>query len=98
MLSARRGELGKRGPSSPRRSHTPAFYRHRPGHPHPADQLADLFTADIQVGVDRYDYTGPIVDRTGHRAGVIKVATAGDHRSRPAPVRGRSTPIVGPVR
>lgn len=43
-----------------------------------ADSLAALFVADLTEGVDRFDYSGPIVDRTGHRAGIIKVATAAD--------------------
>ncbi len=38
------------------------------------DELADLFEADITVGIDERDYSGPIVRRTRHRAGVIKVA------------------------
>jgi predicted metal-dependent phosphotriesterase family hydrolase len=42
------------------------------------EQLADLFTADITQGVDGYDYSGPVVDRTPHRAGVIKVAGSAD--------------------
>jgi 5-phospho-D-xylono-1,4-lactonase len=42
------------------------------------DVLADLFVADIEQGVDRFDYTGPVVERTSHRAGVVKVATMGD--------------------
>jgi predicted metal-dependent phosphotriesterase family hydrolase len=40
------------------------------------NQIADLLIADITEGVDRHDYSGPIVERTGHKAGVIKVATA----------------------
>ncbi|HEX7099480.1 MAG TPA: aryldialkylphosphatase [Acidimicrobiia bacterium] len=40
--------------------------------------LADLFTADIEEGIDRFDYTGPVVERTPHRAGIIKVATTGE--------------------
>ena len=40
-------------------------------------ELADLFVADLNVGVDRFDYTGPLVRRTAHRAGVLKVATSG---------------------
>jgi phosphotriesterase-related protein len=40
------------------------------------DQIAGLLIADITEGVDRHDYSGPIVERTEHRAGVIKVATA----------------------
>jgi 5-phospho-D-xylono-1,4-lactonase len=42
-----------------------------------AAELADLFVADLTVGVDRFDYTGPLVRRTRHRAGVLKVATSG---------------------
>jgi predicted metal-dependent phosphotriesterase family hydrolase len=38
------------------------------------EQLAELFIADIEQGVDRHDYNGPLVERTSHRAGVIKVA------------------------
>ncbi len=37
--------------------------------------LAWLFIADIEEGIDLFDYTSPITDRTPHRAGVIKVAT-----------------------
>ncbi len=56
--------------------HTPKYYLH---HPWAIDAdpeaLADLFAADVEVGIDRFDYTGPIVERTDHRAGIIKVAT-----------------------
>ena len=38
------------------------------------DDMADLFVADIDDGVDANDYSGPVVRRTTHRAGVIKVA------------------------
>lgn len=41
------------------------------------DALAQLFIDDITIGIDSYDYTGPIVQRTEHRAGVIKVASGG---------------------
>jgi phosphotriesterase-related protein len=37
------------------------------------DELADLFVADIVVGIDERDYTGPIVVRTDIRAGVVKI-------------------------
>ncbi len=36
--------------------------------------LADLFTADVEEGIDANDYSGPIVRRTPFRAGVVKVA------------------------
>jgi 5-phospho-D-xylono-1,4-lactonase len=38
------------------------------------EDLADLFAADVVEGIDANDYAGPIVRRSGHRAGVIKVA------------------------
>ncbi len=38
------------------------------------EELADLFTLDVTDGIDRNDYSGPVVQRTAHRAGVIKVA------------------------
>lgn len=39
------------------------------------DELAELFVADIVAGVDAHDYNGPLVRRTPHRAGVIKIAS-----------------------
>lgn len=39
-------------------------------------QIADLLIADIVEGIDRFDYMGPIVERTNVKAGVIKWATA----------------------
>lgn len=39
-----------------------------------ADELGELFVADITVGIDALDYSGPVIRRTAHRAGVIKVA------------------------
>jgi phosphotriesterase-related protein len=38
------------------------------------DELADLFVADIEAGIDANDYSGPVVRRTDIRAGVIKIA------------------------
>src|SRR6185437_14078503 len=38
------------------------------------EELADLFVADIVDGIDANDYCGPVVRRTPHRAGVVKVA------------------------
>ena len=40
-----------------------------------ADQLTRLFVADIEEGIDKYDYNGPLVDRSPHKAGLIKLAT-----------------------
>lgn len=37
-------------------------------------QLAELFIADVLEGIDAHDLNGPVVLRTEHRAGVIKVA------------------------
>jgi len=42
-----------------------------------AEELASLFIDDLVLGVDAFDYTGPVVRRTSHRAGLIKVATDG---------------------
>jgi phosphotriesterase-related protein len=39
-----------------------------------ADEIADLFVADISDGIDELDYCGPIVKRTPHKAGVMKIA------------------------
>lgn len=39
-----------------------------------ADGLAELFAADIVEGIDEHDYNGPLVRRTTHRAGVMKIA------------------------
>lgn len=40
------------------------------------DQIAELLIADIELGIDQHDYAGPLVERSVHRAGVIKVATS----------------------
>jgi 5-phospho-D-xylono-1,4-lactonase len=40
-----------------------------------AEELANLFVADIEQGIDSADYNGPEVSRTPHKAGVVKVAT-----------------------
>jgi 5-phospho-D-xylono-1,4-lactonase len=50
-----------------------------PGHwgeRHDVEELAELFVADIEEGIDSADYNGPEISRTPHKAGVIKVATA----------------------
>jgi phosphotriesterase-related protein len=39
------------------------------------ETLADLFVADIEEGIDHFDYMGPVVRRTPHRAGLVKVGT-----------------------
>jgi len=41
------------------------------------NELTGLFIADLTEGIDAFDYTGPVVRRTPHRAGVVKVATSG---------------------
>jgi phosphotriesterase-related protein len=40
------------------------------------DELAELFTLDVTDGIDANDYAGPVVHRTPHRAGVIKIASS----------------------
>jgi phosphotriesterase-related protein len=37
--------------------------------------LAELFIADIVEGIDRFDYRGPVVRRSDHRAGLIKAGS-----------------------
>ncbi|NBB21956.1 aryldialkylphosphatase [Runella sp. CRIBMP] len=39
------------------------------------DQLTHLFMADIQSGIDKFDYNGPVVERSLFKAGLLKVAT-----------------------
>lgn len=39
-----------------------------------SEEVTDLLVADISEGIDALDYGSPIVKRTPHRAGVIKVA------------------------
>jgi phosphotriesterase-related protein len=51
------------------------------------DEIAGLFAADVEVGIDERDYTGPIVRRTAIRAGVIKIAgSLGGPSDRDAPI------------
>jgi phosphotriesterase-related protein len=52
------------------RYYGPAHWSHRVD----IEDLAGLFVADIRDGIDANDYAGPIVRRTPHRAGVVKVA------------------------
>lgn len=49
-----------------------------PGHwsfSYSVDEMAQLFVDDVQIGMDSYDYTGPLVKRTNVKAGLIKFAT-----------------------
>lgn len=39
------------------------------------EELTGLFVKDIEEGIDEYDYSCPIVKRTVHKAGLIKLAT-----------------------
>ncbi|HSO29833.1 MAG TPA: hypothetical protein VLS28_08000 [Candidatus Sulfomarinibacteraceae bacterium] len=45
------------------------------------DELADLFVADVEVGIDERDYGGPIIRRTNVRAGIVKVGGSQDRPS-----------------
>jgi phosphotriesterase-related protein len=42
------------------------------------DEIAALFAADVDEGIDANDYGGPVVHRTPYRAGVIKIAGDAD--------------------
>lgn len=56
--------------------HTPKYYpHHRWAIDADVEAIAQLFIDDIEDGIDRFDYTGPVIDRTDQRAGIIKVAT-----------------------
>lgn len=39
------------------------------------EQLTQLFVEDVILGVDVQDYNGPYVNRSAHKAGVVKLAT-----------------------
>ncbi len=39
------------------------------------EQIANIFIEEIEQGMDQNQYSGPIIDRTEARAGVIKIAT-----------------------
>ena len=41
-----------------------------------SDTIAELVTADIEEGIDKNDYSGPIVERSPYKAGIIKIGTA----------------------
>ena len=41
-------------------------------------QLTDLFIADVEEGIDKFDYSGPYLERTVHKAGMIKLATGNE--------------------
>jgi predicted metal-dependent phosphotriesterase family hydrolase len=59
--------------------HLEKYYE--PGHwcrKYSREDLADLFFAEIERGIDANDYNGPLVQRTTYRAGVIKVASGGE--------------------
>lgn len=45
----------------------------------PVDELTELLIRDITEGIDEYDYNCPVVKRTSHKAGMIKLAT-GDEK------------------
>ncbi len=58
--------------------YVPNHWRYR----YTEDQLTRLFCDDVTIGVDVNDYNGPYVDRSTHKAGMIKLAT-GDERITP---------------
>ena len=51
-----------------------------------AAEIAELFVADITTGIDALDYGGPVIRRTQHRAGVIKI---GGSEGGPSPREAR---------
>lgn len=43
------------------------------------EQLTQLFVADVTLGVDENDYNGPYVNRSGYKAGMVKLATGDEN-------------------
>ncbi len=39
------------------------------------EQLIQLFIDDVEIGIDKYDYSSPVVERSSCKAGVIKLAS-----------------------
>ncbi|MEJ7696080.1 MAG: hypothetical protein WKF78_05520 [Candidatus Limnocylindrales bacterium] len=76
------------------RYYGPAHWSHRVS----VAELADLFALDVTDGIDALDYSGPIVRRTAHRAGVLKVAGSdgGLRRATSACSRPRRRRMPGP--
>ena len=46
------------------------------------EELTELFIKDVEEGIDEYDYGSPVVKRTKHKAGLIKLATGNEAISR----------------
>lgn len=58
--------------------HTDRYYDAHPwARESEPEVLAELFTDDITIGVDRFDNTGAVVERLDARAGIVKIATMG---------------------
>lgn len=59
--------------------HLPVYYPDRHwGNSMESGELAARFIADIVEGIDACDYTGLVLQRTSHRAGLIKIATGAE--------------------
>ena len=43
------------------------------------NELTELFIKDVEEGIDEHDYGCPVVKRTSHKAGLIKLATGDEH-------------------
>lgn len=41
----------------------------------PIDEIVKMIVAEIEIGMDFYNYNGPVVKRVPHKAGIIKVGT-----------------------
>jgi phosphotriesterase-related protein len=46
------------------------------------EQLTQLMIDDVTIGIDTFDYRGPLINRTAHKAGMVKLAT-GDEKITP---------------
>lgn len=76
MKLAQVSELSKVHIIAPTGIHLPKYYPpHHWQFSYSPDQLTELFIADINLGIDLYDYHDPHLHRTRYRAGLIKLAT-----------------------
>lgn len=67
--------------------HTPKYYEDRHWSTSlPVDVIADLLVAEVEQGMDRQSYGGPVIDRLEAKAGLVKVASERD-RIGPVTVR-----------
>jgi predicted metal-dependent phosphotriesterase family hydrolase len=69
-------ELGRVNIIAPTGVHLEKYYPPNHWRYHLSEsELTDLFIKDVEEGIDEYDYGCPVVKRTPHKAGLVKLAT-----------------------